>query len=62
MSEQLFIALDAIRMFVLKNVSRTGQRLIAVPTAKMIGMKVLTHSSCVLAVEYKLRKKNEKKR
>ena len=54
MSELFFIAADAVRMVILKNISRTGQRLVAVPTAEVIGMKVLTHASGVFAVEYKL--------
>lgn len=51
-SEQLFVALDTVRVFVLQYVSRTGQGGLAVPTAEMVGMKVLIHAFRVLAVEY----------
>jgi hypothetical protein len=52
MSKLLFVASNAVWMIILKNITRAGQRLVAVPTAEMIGMKVLTHASSVFAVEY----------
>ena len=50
--EQLFVALDAVRMLVLEYVSGASQRDVTIPTAKVVRVKILIHSFCILAVEY----------
>jgi len=53
--EKLFVASDTVRMFFPQDVSLSRQRLVAVPTAKVLRVKFLIHGSRVLAGENQLR-------
>lgn len=50
--EELFVAADAVWLFILENVAAACQGFVTVVAAEMISVKVLIHCSCVLAVEY----------
>jgi len=50
MSELILIAIDAERMFFFQNIARSDQRLVTIPATKVVGIKILTHSFCVLVV------------
>lgn len=50
--EELFVAADAVWLFILENVAAAGQGFITVVAAKMISVKVLIHCSCILAIKY----------
>ena len=52
--EKLFVASDTVRMFFPQDVSLSRQRLVAVPTAKVLRVKFLIHGSRVLAGENQL--------
>jgi len=53
--EKLFVASDAVRMFLSQDISLAREILVAVPTGKMLRVKFLVHGSCILAGENQLR-------
>ena len=53
--EELFVASDAVGMFLSEDVGLSGQRLVAVPTAEVLRVEFLVHGSRVLAREDQLK-------
>lgn len=53
-SEDAFVALDAIRMFIPQDVALAGERFIALPAAEVAVVPILVHRLGVFAAENKL--------
>lgn len=51
-SEDVFIAFDAIWMFIPENIPLTGESIITLPAAKVITVPVFIHRLCVFTGKY----------